>query len=287
MLISDDRGKNGAPSKTPMFIDTHCHIADAKFDLDREDALARAKAAGVRILVEIAESPQTWDAAIALADRYPHIYASLGIHPHHAHEVGPAQWPTVSKRLKELLQHPKVMAIGEFGLDYFRMQNTKEQQDFLFKNQLELAREMGKPIVIHCRDAHADTQKGLAVFYPDASYGAACPKPHGVIHCFTGSLEDAQMYLARGFYLGIDGPVTYPNSKQLQENVGAVSLDRLVLETDSPYLPPQSHRGQRNEPRHIPAVAAAIASLKKIGQEKVAETTTANAKALFRLPSLN
>ena len=225
-----------------MFVDTHLHVADAKFDSDRDEAIERARAAGVTTFIEIAESPETWDAAVALAEKYPFIYASLGIHPHHAHEAGPDQWPTLSKKLRELLKHPKVVAIGEFGLDYFRMQNTKEQQDYIFRQQLDLAKETGKPIVIHCREAHADTQKALFEYYPETAYANSCPNPNGVIHCFTGTWEDAQAYLFHGFLLGIDGPVTYPNSKELQLNVTRLPLQRLVLETDSPYLPPQSHR---------------------------------------------
>jgi len=266
-----------------MLVDTHCHVADAQFDADRDTVLARARKAGVGLFIEIAESPDTWDAAIALADRHSDVYASLGIHPHHAHEVVPTEWPAISSRLKELLKHPKVLAVGEFGLDYFRMQNTKEQQDYLFKRQLELAREAGKPIVIHCRDAHEDTQKGLFEFFPNVSGGHALPKPNGVIHCFTGTWTDAQAYLLHGFMLGIDGPVTYPNSKQLKENVARLPLERMVLETDSPYLPPQSHRGQRNDPSHIPTIAAAIAELKHTTPEAVGAATTANARALFRL----
>ena len=138
-----------------MFVDTHCHVADAKFETDRAGVLERATKAGVLTLIEIAESPESWDAAVALTEKYPFVYASLGIHPHHAHEAGPEKWPELaSKRLRELLKHPKVVAIGEFGLDYFRMQNTKEQQDYLFRQQLDLAKELKKPIVIHCRDAH-------------------------------------------------------------------------------------------------------------------------------------
>ncbi len=266
-----------------MLVDTHCHVADCQFDADREDVLAKARSAGVGLFVEIAESPETWDAAIALAEKYSDVYASLGIHPHHAHEVGPNEWPTVSSRLKELLKHPKVVAVGEFGLDYFRMQNTKEQQDYLFKRQLELAREAGKPIVIHCREAHEDTQKGLLEFFPNVNGAHALPKPHGVIHCFTGSWTDAQAYLLHGFMLGIDGPVTYPNSKQLKENVSRLPLERMVLETDSPYLPPQTQRGQRNDPSHIRTIATAIAELKHTITETIAHCTTANARALFRL----
>jgi TatD DNase family protein len=266
-----------------MFIDTHCHISDSHFDSEREATIERARAANVTTLVEIAESPETWDAAVALADKYPFIYTSLGIHPHHAHQVGPAEWPALSEKLKKFLKHPKVVAIGEFGLDYYRMQNTKEQQDYLFRRQLDLAKELGKPIVIHCRDAHADLQKVLVEYYPETSYARSCPEPKGTIHCFTGTWEDAQTYLAHGFVLGIDGPVTYPNSKQLKENVTRLPLERIVMETDSPYLPPQSHRGQRNEPAHIPAIAAAVADLKHRSAEEVARATTSNAKALFRI----
>jgi TatD DNase family protein len=266
-----------------MFVDTHCHVSDEKFDADREAVIERATAAGVTTLIEIAESPDTWDAAVALAEKYPFIYASLGIHPHHAHHVGPGAWPELSRKLREHLKRPKVVAIGEFGLDYFRMQNTKEEQDYLFRQQLDLAKELAKPIVIHCRDAHEDIQKRLKEYYPDASYTRACPDPKGTIHCFSGSWEDAQTYLAHGFVLGIDGPVTYPNSKQLKENVTRLPLERIVLETDSPYLPPQTHRGQRNEPAHIPAIAAMIAELKHRDTGEVGRQTTLNAKALFRI----
>ena len=266
-----------------MFVDTHLHVADSQYDADRAATIARAEAARVTTLIEIAESPETWDAAVALADQYPFIYASLGVHPHHAHEVGPAEWPELSKKLRELLKHPKVVAVGEFGLDYFRMRNTKEQQDFLFRCQLDLAKELGKPVVIHCREAHADLQKALAEYYPQTPYVNACPEPNGTIHCFSGAWEDAQWYLAHGFVVGIDGPVTYPNSQQLKENVARLPIERIVLETDSPYLPPQTHRGQRNEPAHIPAIAAAVADLKHKSQEDVARQTTLNAKALFRI----
>jgi TatD DNase family protein len=266
-----------------MFVDTHCHISDSKFDSDREAAIDRAQAAGVTTLIEIAESPGSWDAAVVLTEKYPFIYASLGVHPHHAHEVGPDAWPGLSRKLREYLKRPKVVAIGEFGLDYFRMQNTKEQQDYLFRQQLDLAKELGKPIVIHCRDAQADTQTRLKEYYPDASYARSCPQPKGTIHCFSGTWEDAQTYLAHGFVLGIDGPVTYPNSKQLKENVTRLPLERIVLETDSPYLPPQTHRGQRNEPAQIPAIGAAVAELKHRSAEEVARVTTINAKALFRI----
>jgi TatD DNase family protein len=266
-----------------MYIDTHLHLADEQFDVDRENTIERARVAEVTTLVEIAESPDTWDAAIALADKNSSIYASLGIHPHHAHQVGSAEWPALEKRLRQLLQHPKVVALGEFGLDYFRMQNTKEQQDYLFRQQLTLAKQLRKPIVIHCRDAHADLQKTIAEFYPETSIRMDCPHPVGVIHCFSGVWSDAQAYLLHGFYLGIDAPVTYPSARDLQDVVTRVPVQRIVLETDSPYLPPQAHRGQRNEPAHIPIIAEAISTLKHKATADIAAATTLNARNLFRL----
>lgn len=273
-----------------MFIDTHLHVADAQFDADRDKVLQRALTAKVTTLVEIAESPASWEAAVALAEKYPFVYTSLGIHPHHAHEAGPDRWPELERKLRPLLRHPKVVAIGEFGLDYFRMQNTKEQQQFLFRKQLELARDSGKPIVIHCRDAgqeegsaQADIQKALIEFYPDKQMAADLLRPNGVIHCFSGTWADAQTYMMHGFLLGFDGPVTYPSAKRLQENVLRMPLQRMVLETDAPYLPPQLHRGQRNEPSYIPIMADAVGTLKHKTTDEVARQTTENARRLFRL----
>lgn len=279
-----------------MFIDTHLHVADSQYDADREAVIARARNAKVETLIEIAESPQTWEAAIALAEKYPFIYASLGIHPHHAHEAGPDQWPALEEKLRRLLKHPKVVAVGEFGIDYFRMRNTREQQHFIFRKQLELAREFNKPIVIHCREnerpqggetpidgAHADVQAGLLEFYPDKHLPIEIARPHGVIHCFSGTWADAQTYMMQGFLLGVDAPVTYPSSKTLQQNVQRMPLQRMVLETDSPYLPPQSQRGQRNEPLAIPVIAEAIGELKRKSTADVAHQTSLNARALFRL----
>jgi TatD DNase family protein len=275
-----------------MLIDTHLHLADSKFDSDRPAVFDRAWMAGVRAWVEIAESPDGWDAAAELAATHSHIYASFGIHPHHAHRYGPSDWKELERRLRRLLEHPKAVAIGEFGLDYFRMQNTKEQQDFLFRSQLTLARELKKPVVIHCREgersegfsAHEDIQKALREFYPDTSSAMDCSAPNGVIHCFSGLWKDAQIYFRHGFMAGVDAPITYPSSKILRENVQRMPLERIVLETDSPYLPPQGYRGQRNEPSYLPVVAESIAELKHTTAEQVAAQTSRNAQALFRLP---
>ena len=266
-----------------MIIDTHAHLADEKFDADRDAVIARARDAGVTTLIEIAESPEGWDAAVQLAEKHPFIFACLGIHPHHAHHAGPAEWPALAQKLRRLLQHPKVVAVGEFGLDYFRMRNSKEQQDYLFRQQLTLAKELVKPIVIHCREAHADMQTALKEFYPGTTANMECPRPAGVIHCFSGSWEDAQAYMFRGFLLGFDGPVTYPSSKLLKEVVSRMPLQRMVLETDSPYLPPQTRRGQRNEPAYLAAIAEEIGALKRKSTADIAKATTENARALFRL----
>jgi TatD DNase family protein len=285
-----------------MLTDTHLHIADAHFDADRQAAIQRARDVGVTTLIEIAESPTMWDAAVALANEYPFVYASLGVHPHHAHLYGPGEWPGLSERLLEHLKNPKVVAIGEFGLDYFRMQNTKAQQDFLFRAQMDVAQKTRKPIVIHCREAeapkldapenrvpgqsaHADIQLVLKEYYPGTSMARDCPEPAGVIHCFSGTWADAQTYFSRGFMVGVDGPVTYPSAKLLQQNILRMPLERIVLETDSPYLPPQSHRGQRNEPAYLPAVAAEIGKIKRKTPDEIAAQTSRNARALFRLPS--
>jgi TatD DNase family protein len=274
------------------WIDTHAHMNDAQFDADRDAAIQRARDAGVGTLIEVAESPEMWDAAIALAERYPFVHVSLGIHPHHAHRIGPKEWETLGVRLYSLIKHPKVVAIGEFGLDYHRMETTKEQQLFLLNMQLRMARETGKPIVIHCREAaqitpefrcHADLQAALGDFYTYPSYDWSLPKPAGVIHCFSGTWDDAQFYMSRGFMLGVDGPLTYPSAKILRQNILRMPIERLVLETDSPYLPPQTHRGQRNESSYLPMIGAAVAEIKHQTPEVVRTITTANARALFRL----
>ncbi|MFA5975739.1 MAG: TatD family hydrolase [Elusimicrobiota bacterium] len=305
-----------------MFTDTHLHLADSQFGPDREAVMERALAVRVTTLIEIAESPDIWDAAIALADQYPSVYVSLGIHPHYAHQYGAKEWSELEKRFRNLLQHPKAVAIGEFGLDYFRMRNTRDEQAFLFRKQLELAKDLDKPVVIHCREgqrpnvnpplppkvgegkgegrdvpssqpspgtrpgegANTDIQAAIQEFFPGTSTAIECPRPAGVIHCFSGTWAEAQTYMAHGFLLGIDAPVTYPSAKALQQIVLRMPLERLVLETDAPYLPPQALRGQRNEPANIPVIAETVGTVKHKTMDEVAHRTTQNARQLFRLP---
>ncbi len=258
--------------------DTHCHINEPQFQEDRQLVKERARSSGVKTFIEIAESPATWEAAIQLAESDADIYTSLGIHPHHAHEVSKKDWPEVRKKLRDLLQHPKVKAVGEFGLDYYRMQNTKENQEWICRAQIELALELQKPIVIHCREAHEDTQKILADYFSGKN-----DQISGVIHCFSGTFADAQIYMPMGFVFGVDGPITYPSANALREAFAQIPLNCIVLETDSPFLPPQSYRGKRNEPQHIPIMGEALAKLKGCSIEEAAHATTDTAKKLFRL----
>jgi len=264
----------------PSFVDSHTHIDNVRFDADREAVIQAALAGGVTRMVDPGCDLSSSRSALALAKAYPGIiFAGVGVHPHDAKTYT----DEVEIALREMVQEPEVVAIGEFGLDYFRMQNTPEQQAYLFRQQLSLAKELHKPIVIHCRDAHTDVQKAIAEFYPETSIHMDCPQPVGVIHCFSGVWSDAQTYLMHGFYLGIDAPVTYPSAKALQEVVNRVPLQRIVLETDSPYLPPQAFRGQRNEPAHIPIIAEAVSTLKYKSTTDIAEATTLNARRLFRI----
>jgi len=179
-----------------MFVDTHLHVADAKFDADREAVLERASQAGVSTFVEIAESPQTWDAAVALAEKFPSIYAGLGIHPHHAHEAGPDEWPELSKKLRELAEAAESDGDRRIWPRLFPDAEYERAAGLCFRRQLELAKELNKPIVIHCREnnvggsgsAHADVQKAIAEFYPKTSYERVSAVPPGVIHCFFRNL---------------------------------------------------------------------------------------------------
>lgn len=271
-----------------MWIDTHAHVNEPQFDADRDAVRERARQAGVIAQIEVAESPAMWQRAVESAERHDGVFAALGVHPHHAHEVADA-WPDVLADLRRLARHPQVVAIGECGTDYYRPRNTPEQQRRILRDQLALAQELGKPVILHCREgsepgAHRDLQAELAPFFPSLAHALEVERPAGVVHCFSGTWADAQWYMARGFLLGVDGPVSYPSAKALQENVVRIPLQRLVLETDSPYLPPQSRRGQRNEPAYLVETAKAIADLKRLDVAALSAATCSNARRLFRLP---
>ena len=274
-----------------MLFDTHAHLSDARFDPDRPEVLARAHAAGITRLMEIGDSPLDWAKVLSLRSSPrptgevpsatapeggvgPQVFASLGFHPHYAQDFK----ETAVDALRR--EKDNFVALGEIGLDYVVSTAPKEVQIPVLRRMLALAVELGKPVVIHCRDAFADLFPLLEEVAPALSKGRQAP---GVIHCFTGGTQEAEKAVALGFYLGVDGPVTYPKNEPLRQALKTAGLDRLVLETDSPYLPPKSSRGQRNEPAKIPEVAAKVAELFGVSAEEAARRTTENALRLFRL----
>ncbi len=257
-------------------IDTHAHLGDEKFNADREDVLARAAAAGVTRVVEIADTPPEWDAAIALSRARPKmVRCALGLHPYYAGEFS----EDFLKKLGEKIRLPEVVAVGEVGLDYVKTEISPETQRKVLEKILAAAKDWGKPVVIHCRGAYADLRAMLKNIFPrppEKGYW-------GVVHCFSGVIEDAEACAGRGFALGADGPVTYPKNDPLRASFYAAGLSSTVLETDSPYLPPQSARGKRNEPSAIPEIARRLAEVYGLPLEELAAATTRNAEKLFGL----
>ncbi len=263
-----------------MLIDTHAHVCDPQYDLDRKEVLLRAKEKGVHTIVEIGENPFHWDKARSFAANgsveFPELYWSCGFHPHYAESAATFDFDTMKKEAVS----PRCVAIGEIGLDYFKSTAPKEEQISLFRNCLEVAAGLNLPVIIHCREAQADTLRILKSFYGGSARPDVCP---GVIHCFSGDRSFADLCLDLGFYLGVDGPITYPNSNSLREVIRNVPLEKVVLETDSPYLPPQGWRGKRNEPGYVAIVASKMAELFQVDLETLGQKTTENANRLFRL----
>ncbi|MBI4395923.1 MAG: TatD family hydrolase [Elusimicrobia bacterium] len=264
-----------------MLVDTHVHLTDPQFDADREEALQRALDADVRTVVEIAYHEPLWEKARTLAEGHPgRVFWAAGLHPHHADEFD-EEFP---RRLAAVLRHPQIVAVGEIGLDYFRSRHPPELQQRVFQALLAAARDAAKPVVLHCREK--DPSSRAAQTDMIGILKARFPSPDGlsgVAHCFQGSLDSARALMDLGFFIGVDGPLTYPNASALRAVIKEVPLDRLVLETDCPYLPPQGHRGGRNEPSHIKSVASALAELKNLSPDEVETQTTRNAENLFSL----
>jgi TatD DNase family protein len=263
-----------------MLFDTHAHLTDERFDADREDVLKRAKENGVISVVEIADSPKSIGKARDFCERFtgregfPEIYWAAGFHPHYAAAFSENDFDIMKKSAGE----PRCVAVGEIGMDSVKSESTKEEQTQLFKRTFRIALETGKPAVIHCRESETDVLALLKDFLKPG------PKDSpGVIHCFSGSERFAQDALELGFYIGVDGPVTYPNAKSLREVLKTVPLDRLVLETDAPYLPPQSYRGKRNEPAYLGPIAEGLAMLFGKSRDEIERITTENAKKLYRI----
>jgi TatD DNase family protein len=252
-------------------IDTHCHLQAEQFDADRAQALDRAREAGVVRLIEIGYDLATSRAAVALADSHDEVYAAVGWQPHYAEQVDEAAIEAIAA----LARHPKVVAIGEIGLDYHWMQAPPEAQERLFRRQLALARALDLPVVIHSRDAQDDTVRVLR----DAARGQP-----GVMHSFSGGWAYAEACLEVGFLLSLSGPLTFPKSVELHEVARRAPLDRLLIETDSPYLSPHPLRGRRNEPANVRLVAERLAALRELEQGELAAQVWRNACALFGLP---
>jgi TatD DNase family protein len=255
-----------------MLIDTHAHLLDTRFDLDRENAIQRADGAGVKFLIEIGCERNQWHGAAEFASKHENIWCVLGIHPQNARDALDEDFKTLESKLSG----NKIVGIGETGLDYHYKTTAPEIQEKAFIRHIQLAKKSGKPLVIHCRDAYPELMGILSVRYNGQ-------KLAGVVHCFSGTPEDAVKLVSMGFMLGIDGPVTYPSAARLKNVVKDIPLEKLVIETDSPYLPPQNFRGKRNEPAYAAYVAEEISKIKNVSLETVSEVTTLNAKRLFSI----
>lgn len=246
-------------------VDSHCHLDDAQFDADREAVIERAREAGVAQILAIGSGPPDLEAGIRLADAWPHILATVGVHPH---DAGKATGDTFD-RLAELLAHPKVVAIGEIGLDYHYDFSPREVQREVFSRQLAMAG--GKPVIIHTREAWDDT---LRLLREHAGLT-------GIFHCFSGGPEEAEQVLGMGFHISFAGVVTFPKALRVQEAARMAPSDRLLIETDAPYLAPVPKRGRRNEPAFVIETARRLAELRGEPLEQMAAATTANFLRLF------
>ncbi|MCK6509387.1 TatD family hydrolase [Myxococcota bacterium] len=252
-------------------VDTHLHLDQEPFETDREAVLERARRAGVKQMISIGCGVASSQAALRLAEQHEDIFVAVGIHPHDAGAASEADFLA----LQEIAKHPKVVAIGEIGLDYFYMHAPKETQQQVFQRGLELAALSDLPFVIHSRDAEEDT---IALLEASAQKH----RLQGVIHCFSGTLSFAERCLSLGLYLSIPGMITFVSS--VKKVVRELPLERLLIETDAPYLAPAPFRGQRNEPAYVRQTALALAELLRVPPHLVASTTTHNAQQLFRLP---
>ncbi|MCI2055738.1 MAG: TatD family hydrolase [Oscillibacter sp.] len=251
-----------------MLFDTHAHYDDAAFDADREELLAAVQAFGVEKIIDPGCDLASSRAAVALAESHDFIYAAVGIHPEECAGVTDADFEAV----RALCSHKKVVAIGEIGLDYYWDKNpSREFQQTVFRRQLQLAQELNLPVIVHDREAHGDSLAIVEQF----------PEVRGVFHCFSGSAEMAKELLKRGWYLGFDGPITYKNARKARETAEVTPLERMLIETDSPYLSPVPNRGKRNDSRNVHFVAEKLAEWKEISTEELAQQTRQNAQALF------
>jgi len=252
-----------------MLIDTHCHLDFPAFDADRALVIQRAREEGIAYFIDIGSTLDSSVSACALAQKYPEVYASVGVHPHDADSFD----LKAKAKLKELAQQGKIVAIGETGLDYYRNLSNPENQKQAFIQQIEIAKDLKLPLVIHCRQAEKDLLQILKSAFP----------LQAVVHCFSGDEDFLQECLDSGFFISFTCNITYKKAQGLREMVKLTPLDRIMLETDAPYLSPENFRGQRNEPLQIKLLANQISQIKGVSFECIAELTTQNAKSFFKL----
>jgi TatD DNase family protein len=262
-----------------MYVDSHAHIDSADFDADRDSVIQRALEAGVDIIVDIGNGEIARDShsnALRLAEQYPFIYTTVGVHPHEARLFD----PSLEARLVDLSHNPKVIAWGEIGLDYHYDNSPREVQRQAFRRQMQLARERKLPVSIHTRDAEGDTLAIIREEWDGSGLG-------GVIHCFTGTRALAEQALELGFCISFSGVVTFKKAEALRQTARQVPLDRLLIETDSPFLSPAPFRGQRNEPARVVETARVLAALRELAPEEIGRITSENFRRLFRLEDSN
>ena len=252
-----------------MFFDTHAHYDSSKFDSDRDAVLASLPENGVSLVVDPGDNTERSRRAVALAHQYPFLYAAVGWHPEEAEG-----WTADSlNEIRTLASDPRVVAIGEIGLDYYWDKTYTDLQKAMFRAQIELALELDLPVIVHDREAHGDCMEIIRDY----------PSLRGVFHCFSGSAEMAKELIKRGWYLGFDGPITYKNAVKALQVIRSVPMDRILLETDSPYLAPVPNRGKRNDSTNLQFIAEVVAREKGLDVETVAAQTMANGKRLFRI----
>jgi TatD DNase family protein len=266
-----------------MFVDSHAHLDGKQFDSDREEVIARAREAGVETMVAIGngDGPPTLDAGIQLAEKHSFLYATIGIHPHEARLASEHAY----QEMERLARHPKVIAWGEIGLDYYYDHSPRETQSQVFIRQMELAAAAKLPIVIHCRPSEAsenaweDCLRLLEQHWDGKGLG-------GVLHCFTGNWPQARCALDMGFLVSFAGNLTFPKARQIRDSALEVPLDRMLIETDSPYLAPVPHRGKRNEPAFVKNTAQKLGELRGLETEAVGEQTSRNFYEFFKLSEI-
>jgi TatD DNase family protein len=258
-----------------VLFDTHAHLHDPQFDADREEVMRRAREEfGVHAILNVGYNRETIQASLQLAERVDFIYAAVGWHPHEADACTTQDLAWI----RQLTRHPKVVALGEMGLDYYRNRSARDRQADIFRQQIAIAKETGLPLIIHDRDAHEDVVQILKEEQAD--------EVGGVMHCFSGDLSMMEACLQLNFYIGLGGPVTFKNAKLPKEIATHVPADRLLLETDCPYLAPHPYRGKRNETGYVRLIAETIAHIRGIDLPELAAFTTMNAKNLFKLGNL-